>query len=47
MSAERVIANLLRIAREDLEGARILNARGNRTRSICASKPPRRSSVRC
>lgn len=30
MSAERVIANLLRIAREDLEGARMLNTRGNR-----------------
>jgi HEPN domain-containing protein len=30
VSAERVIANLLRIAREDLEGARVLNARGNR-----------------
>ena len=30
MSAERVIANLLRIAREDLEGARALNARSNR-----------------
>jgi HEPN domain-containing protein len=30
LSAERVIANLLRIAREDLEGARMLNARGNR-----------------
>ena len=30
MSAERVIGNLLRIAREDLEGARVLNARGNR-----------------
>lgn len=30
MSAERVIANLLRIAREDLEGARTLNARRNR-----------------
>jgi HEPN domain-containing protein len=30
VSAERVIANLLRIAREDLEGARMLNARGNR-----------------
>jgi HEPN domain-containing protein len=30
VSASRVIANLLRIAREDLEGARILNARGNR-----------------
>lgn len=30
MSAERVIANLLRIAREDLEGARLLNTRGNR-----------------
>ncbi len=30
MSAERVIANLLRIASEDLEGARLLNARGNR-----------------
>ena len=30
MSAERVIANLLRIAREDLEGARMLNAGGNR-----------------
>jgi HEPN domain-containing protein len=30
VSAERVIANLLRIAREDLEGARLLNTRGNR-----------------
>jgi HEPN domain-containing protein len=30
MSAERVIANLLRIAREDLEGARMLSTRGNR-----------------
>ena len=30
MSADRVIANLLRIAREDLEGARMLNTRGNR-----------------
>ncbi len=30
MSAERVIGNLLRIARDDLEGARMLNARGNR-----------------
>jgi hypothetical protein len=30
VSAERVIANLLRIAREDLEGARMLNTRGNR-----------------
>jgi len=30
MSAERVIANLLRIAREDIEGARMLNTRGNR-----------------
>lgn len=30
MSAERVIANLLRIAREDLEGARTLNMSGNR-----------------
>lgn len=30
MSAERVIANLLRIAREDLDGARLLNTRGNR-----------------
>ena len=30
MSAERVIANLLRIAREDLEGARLLNTRTNR-----------------
>jgi HEPN domain-containing protein len=30
VSAERVIANLLRIAREDLDGARVLNARGNR-----------------
>jgi HEPN domain-containing protein len=30
VSAERVIANLLRIAREDLEGARTLNVRRNR-----------------
>jgi HEPN domain-containing protein len=30
VSAERVIANLLRIAREDLEGARVLNTRANR-----------------
>jgi HEPN domain-containing protein len=30
MSAERVIANLLRIASQDLDGARTLNARGNR-----------------
>lgn len=30
MSAERVVANLLRIAREDLEGARALSAQGNR-----------------
>ena len=30
MSAERVIANQLRIAREDLDGARLLNTRGNR-----------------
>jgi HEPN domain-containing protein len=30
VSASRVIANLLRIAREDLDGARLLNARGNR-----------------
>jgi HEPN domain-containing protein len=30
VSAGRVIANLLRIAHEDLEGARLLNARGNR-----------------
>lgn len=30
MSAERVIANLLRIAREDLEGARMLNTCANR-----------------
>jgi HEPN domain-containing protein len=30
VSAERVIANLLRIAREDLDGARLLNTRGNR-----------------
>jgi HEPN domain-containing protein len=30
VSAERVIANLLRIAREDLAGARMLNAGGNR-----------------
>jgi HEPN domain-containing protein len=30
VSAERVIANLLRIAREDLEGARTLNMSGNR-----------------
>lgn len=30
MSAERVIANLLRIAREDLDGARLLNVGGNR-----------------
>jgi HEPN domain-containing protein len=30
VSTERVIANLLRIAREDLEGARMLNARHNR-----------------
>jgi HEPN domain-containing protein len=30
VSAERVIANLLRIAREDLDGARLLNARANR-----------------
>jgi len=30
VSAERVIANLLRIAREDLEGARMLNTHGNR-----------------
>jgi HEPN domain-containing protein len=30
VSAERVIANLLRIAREDLDGARMLNSRGNR-----------------
>lgn len=30
MSAERVIANLLRIAREDLDGARALNVRRNR-----------------
>lgn len=30
MSAERVVANLLRIAREDLDGARLLNTRGNR-----------------
>jgi HEPN domain-containing protein len=30
VSAERVIANLLRIAREDLEGARMLNTRANR-----------------
>lgn len=30
MSAERVIANLLRIAREDLDGARVLNTSGNR-----------------
>lgn len=30
MSAERVVANLLRIAREDLDGARVLNTSGNR-----------------
>jgi HEPN domain-containing protein len=30
VSAERVIANLVRIARADLEGARMLNTRGNR-----------------
>jgi HEPN domain-containing protein len=30
VSAERVIANTLRIAREDLEGARMLNAQRNR-----------------
>ena len=30
MSAERVIANLLRIAREDLEGAKLLQVGGNR-----------------
>jgi hypothetical protein len=30
VSAERVIANLLRIAREDLDGARLLKTRGNR-----------------
>ena len=38
MSAERVIANLLRIAREDLEGARLLNARGNR--NAIYTQPP-------
>jgi hypothetical protein len=32
VSAERVIANLLRIAREDLEGARVLNTCANRNR---------------
>src|SRR5262245_18532950 len=31
MSAERIIANLLRIARDDLKGARVLNAHGNRS----------------
>jgi HEPN domain-containing protein len=30
VSAERVVANLLRIAREDLDGARVLNTHGNR-----------------
>jgi HEPN domain-containing protein len=30
VSAERVVANLLRIARHDLEGARVLNESGNR-----------------
>lgn len=30
MTVERVIGNLLRIAREDLEGARMLNTRSNR-----------------
>jgi HEPN domain-containing protein len=30
VTAERVIANLLRIAREDLDGARLLNTHGNR-----------------
>lgn len=30
MSADRVIANNLRIAREDLEGARLLAKAGNR-----------------
>jgi hypothetical protein len=30
VSAERVIANLLRIAREDLDGARLLNTHANR-----------------
>jgi len=30
MSVELLIANLLRVAREDLEGARLLAAAGNR-----------------
>ena len=30
MSAELLIANLLRVAKEDLDGARILSAQGNR-----------------
>lgn len=30
MSAEFLVANLLRVAKEDLEGARLLSSRGNR-----------------
>jgi hypothetical protein len=30
MGAEKVIANLLRVAKEDLDGARMLSKQGNR-----------------
>ena len=30
MGAEKVIANLLRVAKEDLDGARVLSKQGNR-----------------
>jgi HEPN domain-containing protein len=38
MSAERLIAGLLRVAREDLEGARILSESGNRNAVYLASQ---------
>ena len=41
MSADLVIAGYVHIAKQDLEGARLLNREENATQRTCASKPPR------
>ena len=47
MVADRVIANLLRIAREDLEGAKTLAAVGNRNAAYLCEQAAEKSSALC
>jgi len=47
MSAELLIANLLRVASEDLEGARLLAASNNRNAVYLCEQAAERSSARC